>query len=402
MRRVSIALITVVAATTALAATSARPERPLLEARAVIPANTFAPGPTSGQFIGPGPINGVSVPFLNQQPVQGISAVLRAEPGSFWIMEDNGYGAKENSSDFLLRMYHVTPNWETAAGGPGTVSIGAFIQLHDPDHRIPWGIVNGATAERVLTGGDFDLESVRRTKDGTLWFGDEFGPFLLHTDENGKVLEAPVSLPGVKSPQNPTLAPGEVANLPRSRGFEGMAISKDGKTLYPMLEGAITTDPDQRRRLIYEFDLQTESYTGRTWQVRFEQPEYSLGDLTALDEHRLLLIERDPPSGPAAAFKRIFVLDLRDVTADGFLVKHDAVDLLDIADAALISLPARPGDFGLGNPFKFPFETIESVLPLDGERLLVINDNNFPFSAGRNPTLPDDDEFIIVRTGNIK
>ena len=243
---------------------------------------------------------------------------------------------------------------------------------------------------------------MRRAKDGTLWFGDEFGPFLLHTDSEGKVLQAPIPLPGVKSPQNPTLGPAEAPNLPRSRGFEGMAISKDGKTLYPMLEGALTTDPDQRRRFIYEFDLRTERYTGRFWQVRFADPSYSLGDLTELDENRLLMIERDPAFGPAATFKRIFVLDLRDVGADGFLVKEPAVDLLNIADPSLISLPARPGDFGLGNPFRFPFETIESVLPLDAERLLVVNDNNYPFSAGRNASLPDDTELIVVRVHSLK
>jgi hypothetical protein len=64
--------------------------------------------------------------------------------------------------------------------------------------------------------------------------------------------------------------------------------------------------------------------------------------------------------------------------------------------------PARAGDFGLGDPFRFPFQTIESVLPLDAERLLVINDNNYPFSAGRNPALPDDTELIVVRTGSLK
>jgi hypothetical protein len=253
----------------------------VLEARAVLPADTFAPGPISGQFITGGLRSG---PFPGQ-PVQGISAVLAAEPGSFWVMEDNGYGAKENSADFLLRMYHVTPHWETADGGPGTVYLGSFIQLRDPAHQIPWPIVNGSTAERALT--------------------------------------------------------------------------------------------------------------------HFEQPGNSLGDLTALDEHRFLMIERDQPGGPAAQFKHVFVLDLRDVGDDGFLVKRDAVDLLDIADPNLISLPARSGDFGLGETFKLPFETIESVLLLDGGRLLVIDDNNYPFSAGRNPSLPDDTEFIVVRAGSL-
>jgi hypothetical protein len=397
MRRTTLLLGLALAALAGTAVAFAGAPAPTLVARAVIPADTFAPGPVSGQFI----TGGLRPHPFPSQPVQGISAVLAAEPGSYWVMEDNGYGAKDNSADFLLRMYHVTPDWETEKGGPGTVAIGSYIQLHDPDHRIPWPIVN-ATGDRALTGADFDIESVRKVKDGTLWFGDEFGPFLIHTDADGKLLEAPISLPGVKSPQNPTLAPGETPNLPRSRGFEGMALSKDGEILYPMLEGALTTDPDQRHRVIHEFDLRTETYTGRTWNVEFTAPGNSLGDLTALDEHRLLMIERDPPAGPAAAYKRIFVLDLRDVGADGFLVKHQVVDLLDIADPNLISPPARPGDFGLGDPFKFPFETIESVLPLDGERLLVINDNNYPFSAGRNPNLPDDDEFIVIRTGALK
>jgi hypothetical protein len=49
-----------------------------------------------------------------------------------------------------------------------------------------------------------------------------------------------------------------------------------------MLEGALTTDVDQRRRLIFEFDLASESYTGRTWQVRFEDPGNSPRDPSRL------------------------------------------------------------------------------------------------------------------------
>jgi hypothetical protein len=72
-----------------------------------------------------------------------------------------------------------------------------------------------------------------------------------------------------------------------------------------------------------------------------------------------------------------------------------AAVVLDIADPALISLPARPGDFGLGDPFKMPYITIESVLPVGGGRLAIVNDTNFG-SRGRNPTLPDYSDFIVV------
>ena len=68
-------------------------------------------------------------------------------------------------------------------------------------------------SKRLLTGGDFDIESFREAHDGTFWFGDEFGPFLLHTDRFGRVLEKPIPLPDVQSPDNPFLG-GGTPNLP--------------------------------------------------------------------------------------------------------------------------------------------------------------------------------------------
>jgi len=381
---VGVAAVCLGAAVVVGAATAGAPDRPVLEGRAVLPAATFAPGPPSGAFIGGPTINGVSVPFASQ-PVQGFSAVLPAEPGSYWVMPDNGYGAKANSPDF-----------KTAKGGTGTVSVGEFIQLRDPDHKIPFAITR---SDRLLTGADFDIESVRKVKDGTLWFGDEFGPFLIHTDASGVMLEAPIPLPGVQAPEDPFLV--GTPNLPSSGGFEGMAMSIDGKTLYPMLEKALTGDDPQLRR-INEFDIADRAYTGHRWWYRLDQGSVSIGDFTQLDQHRFLVIERDNNQGAAAVIKRIYEVDLRDVAPDGTLVKHLAADLMNIADPAGISLPGRPGDIDLGNPFGFPYVTIEDVLPLDAERMLVVNDNNFPFSTGRNPGRPDDNDFVVIRTSSLK
>ena len=172
---------------------------PILLARAILPSDAYQPGPPSGAAIAPN--NGVTPPFPGQ-PIPGFSAVLDAGHGEFWGMPDNGYGAKGNSADFLLRLYRIRPDFKTADGGSGTVEVRGFLQLRDPDGKIPFALTR---PDRLLTGADFDLESVRRAKDGTFWFGEEFGPFLLHTDATGKVLEAPIPLPGVQSPQNPFL-----------------------------------------------------------------------------------------------------------------------------------------------------------------------------------------------------
>jgi hypothetical protein len=43
-------------------------------------------------------------PFTDLQPVQGFSSVLRESNGDFLVMSDNGFGAEENSADYLLRV----------------------------------------------------------------------------------------------------------------------------------------------------------------------------------------------------------------------------------------------------------------------------------------------------------
>jgi hypothetical protein len=162
-----------------------------LQGFASLPADTFADGPPSGRGIS---ANGRSGPFPGQ-PVQGFSGVQFADQNTFWFMPDNGYGAKENSSDFLLRVYRVDPNFQGTPGGDGNVDLLNFVQFADPDRKVPFKIVNEATGDRALTGADFDIESLVIAQDGTFWVGDEFGPFLLHFDATGKLLEAPIATP---------------------------------------------------------------------------------------------------------------------------------------------------------------------------------------------------------------
>jgi glycerophosphoryl diester phosphodiesterase len=166
---------------------------------ASLPADTFAEGPDSGADNGSGqPIsaNGRTGSFEGQ-PVQGFSGVQVADGDTFYFLSDNGFGAKNNSADFLLRIQKATPNFKTASGGDGSVALEGFIQLSDHDGKISWDIVNGGTPDRHLTGADFDPESIVLASDGTFWIGEEFGPYLLHFDASGKLLEAPIPTPNI-------------------------------------------------------------------------------------------------------------------------------------------------------------------------------------------------------------
>lgn len=176
-----------------------------LKGFASLPADTLAGGPPSGADNGsidaiarlqPVAANGRTGPFPGQ-PVQGFSGVQFADGnGSFWFLSDNGFGSKENSADYLLRIYKIDPNFTGIESGNGSVvPTEVFIQLADPHHLIPFEIVNEGTEERLLTRADFDIESFVLTPDGSIWIGDEFGPFLLQFDANGVLQQAPIPTP---------------------------------------------------------------------------------------------------------------------------------------------------------------------------------------------------------------
>jgi hypothetical protein len=394
-------------------ARAAEPKRATLVGYAVLPATAVLPGPTSGQFIESA--NGVVVPFRGAQPVQGVSSVIPGpRPGHYLALQDNGFGARSNSPDALLRWLVVEPRWRTSRGGAGEVAVREAVALADPHGRAPFATVSTQDAYPdsevpvpaeiraggLLTGADFDPEAFRQLPDGTFWLGDEFGPWLLHVDPRGGLLETPVGPPGVRSPEHPDAA-ARGATLPRSRGFEGLALSPDGRTLWPMLEGTVAGDPEGTLR-IYEFDTRTRAFatdtaTGepRVRRYRLESPDHAIGELTALDARRFVVVERDGRAGEEARFKRIYRIDLDRAGPDGALAKSLLVDLLDVADPDDLDRDGRAC-------FRFPFATIESVLPMDAATLLVAADNNFPFGAARVPGTADATEFILVHVPELR
>ena len=401
MKLVSVLAAVAVASAGGNASASAGGAEPVLEGRAVLPVETYAPGPPSGTFLAPGTVNGILFP-LPSQPVQGLSAIVAGrQPGEYLAMPDNGFGAKANSRDFRIRAYSISPDFKTAQGGTGSIEVRDFIEFRDPNRLIGFPLVNEATTDRVLTGGDIDPESLQRGHDGDYWVGDEFGPWILHFDAEGVLVDPPFAMPGgLMSPNNPFLA--GAASQPNSRGIEAMALTPDGRKLYAALEGATVADPDRSRRHIFEFATGEEAFTGRTWEYRTEQPGHFVSDAWALDQHRLVVIERDGGLGVTARFRGVYLVDLRRVGADGFLEKHLAVDLTAVPDPDLVSLPAlHAGDLGLGDPFWVMCESVEAVHVIDGARLLVGCDNNFP-NKGRNPGLADDNELIVVKVPGLK
>jgi hypothetical protein len=430
MPRVSL-VVTLLIATSALFASDEIVE---LRGWAEIPSTYRHPGPVSGQFATGA--NGVTPPYSGQ-PIPGFSGIIPSlVPGTFIGLPDNGYGAQGNSADFVLGFYEITPTFKTTGDGTtsrGPVSVNRFTPFSDPTgyldpSYITDGPVYGRTnyyplpalqivvdpsikTRHLLTGADFDVESIARMDDGTFWVGEEFGPYLLHFDANGFLLRPPVRHPVLRAPQNPQNTPQNPANLPSSRGFESMTRNADGSKLYVTTEASINSEPDKRMLVMYEFDTETEQYTGRTFRYAKDSSNvitgndnnatniFVTGDMTHVTADRYIIIERDdfqgPPNSPnPPRQKKLYLFDLGE-TGGGVLKKRLLVDLLDIDDPRDIGGPLTgiPDD-----RFNFPLQSVESVTPIDDFTLLVGLDNNYPGGNGRVPGTPDGTEIITLHS----
>ena len=335
---------------------------------------------------------------------------------------DNGFGAQANSADAVLRAYALEVNWRTRKGGAGTINPAdwdsgrdrsAFdattrLELNDMRHKLTVPVqanyayyynnpanppvAPAIRAGRLLTGADFDIESIRRDRHGNYWFGDEFGPYLIKTDANGTVLRSEIPMPGVFAPENKAVVAGTaVANLGSSRGFEGMAINSSGTKLYTLLEGTVGGDPAKTLR-IDEFDISSEKYTGRRFIYTLDPEGTNIGDMVAVDDRRFIVLERNGSTVTAptpAPFKKVYLIDIEDVADGGVARKMELVDLMKLADPFDLN-----GDGS--QTFTFPYVTIENVLILDARTLLVVNDNNFPYGGGRE-LASDNTEFLRIR-----
>jgi hypothetical protein len=416
-----------------------------LAGHVVIPANTMITAPqaaptdlkSAGKFTtgkrvqklesiegqSAGRPTGIKLPFKGQ-PIQGHSGIKRMPDGTYWILTDNGAGSKANSPDFMLYLNHYKIDF--ASGKADRLKT---IFLHDPDRKVPFRILHESTKQRYLTGSDFDTESFQFAG-GHLWIGDEFGPYLIKADLNGKVIEVfETFIDGklIKSPDHFTVTSPALPTdfvkfqLRRSKGYEGMASSKDGSKLYALLEGALWDDDakamenlDGKQYLrIVEFDVKANKWTGRHWKYMLEANNHAIGDFNMIDDTMGLIIERDNGEGTAdkacpegqkrqdcfhdlAKFKRVYKIELTEANAGSTVRKVGSVDLLKIQDPR--KLARKPLNDGV---FTFPFFTIENVDIVDSKHIVIGNDNNLPFSSSREPNKADDNELILLEVSEL-
>ena len=178
-------------------------------------------------------------------------------------------------------------------------------------------------------GRAFDPEGlVIHPKTGNLLVSDEYGPSLIEFDRNGNLLRR-FTTPANLIPRNaatgtPNFAgdAGNTAGKRTNRGFEGLAISPDGKFSYAMLQSAMLDEGGGNGvySRIVKFDNATGLAVGQyAYRMDTSGQGRGISSLVALGNDKFLVLERNNRGiGVGAtispADKAVYEIDLATAT----------------------------------------------------------------------------------------
>ena len=245
-----------------------------------------------------------------------------------------------------------------------------------------------------LNPNGLDTEGLVRTTAGDFWIGEEYSPSILHVDRTGKVIKRyiPEGLPleGTDYPVAKVL-PVIYGKRKINRGFEGIALSGDEKTLYLVLQSPLL-NPDRktgeasRNSRVLVFDIPSEKVTAE-YVYRFDvskefdpnpkntPDEMKLSGVIAMNPTTLLVLERTD------LVAKLYSVDLSQATnilGSKWNDAKTAPTLEALADPATAGVRVLPKTLVLDlSSIKGMPEKIEGIALLDQNTLAVSNDNDF-------------------------
>lgn len=352
----------------------------------------------------------------------------------FWMVADRGQNGQievdgENRRTFPVPDY--TPLILRVQAKDGALIVLDAIPIVNQDGEPVTGLPNlegideapfdYAAAEQLDYNPDgLDVEGMVRAADGSFWLADEYRPSLVKVDASGKVLTRYVpegiALPGAGYPVEATL-PAIYATRQNNRGFEGVALSGDGTTLFVLLQSPLANPDD---------DAGEDSRAGRILAVDsasgepvaeyvypFEaaegfdpsmddndQDEMKLSALVWLDEHTLLVLERTDEVARLYTVDLSGATDILGSTWDDAATAPSLEDVDDLAAAGVTPLP-KTLLVDLEALAEMP-DKIEGVTVVDDQTIAVANDNDFDIGAfdeaGRNVGEGKQSHLLLIQT----
>jgi phytase-like protein len=218
-----------------------------------------------------------------------------------------------------------------------------------------------------------DTEGIAASRDGGFWIADEYGPSLLRTGADGTIefrwipVGSAQRFVGADYPVIETL-PSLAASRRLNRGFEGIALAPDERSLYVAFQSALEGEAAKHGVRLWQLDVRDGRLLGQ-WHYPFDEPFSFLRDgalgpfewpdlkvceLVCVNDARLLVLER----GSATT-------KLYSVTLDE---KHTASAASPLLVKSLLLNSDEHPEIGVD---------IEGVALLSPRTLLLVNDNDF-------------------------
>ncbi|MCS2170447.1 esterase-like activity of phytase family protein [Scandinavium sp. TWS1a] len=239
---------------------------------------------------------------------------------------------------------------------------------------------------KTLTGDNRGLDTEGITPDGKggFWLCDEYGPFMINVDSNGKIIakHGPQALDGEKS------VAGGLPNIIKwrqpNRGFEGITRMPDGRII-AAVQSTLDIDGKSKKKALFTRLVSFDPATGKTAMYGYpidnvysKNSDAKIGDIVALDNDHILLIEQGGDKDDVMR-NNIYKVDLSqasDLAAfdkPGEYPEFDSADQLATRGITLANKTLVVDLRKLG----WKQEKAEGMALIDDKTLAVANDNDF-------------------------
>lgn len=212
-----------------------------------------------------------------------------------------------------------------------------------------------------------DPEGIAIDKDGNFWISDEYGPFIIKVDKNGKILEKLEPGNGL-----PEIVKHRIPN----RGIEGLTIDKNGN-IYAAVQSTLNVDGKTKDTAIFirVLKINPDTKEVKTFAYPIDKNYKSnsaakIGDIYAVDENKLLIIEQGKQKGKMENL--IYLVDFSkadDITTLGNLESKGNNLKIKLGEKKLVVDLRKHG---------WDTEKAEGLTLLpDNKTIAIINDNDF-------------------------
>jgi hypothetical protein len=314
--------------------------------------------------------------------------------GIAWTGDGNRYlmiadrGPKDGAVPYRCRFH--TFDIPVKAGEPIKPRLLSTTLLTAPGGKPYIGLAT-AFGDGARDGLRLDPEGIRVGRNGNLFVSDEYGPFVIEFDRDGKqrrLLRVPdkfeVDKPGATDEEERR---NNKSGRQPNRGMEGLAISPGGGKLFGIMQSVLMQDGDLDPKKGYVvgvnvriLEIDTKSGATREFVYPLDDPRHGINEILAINDREFLVLERDNKAGKQAVFKKLFRIDVSGATDVSQVAKLPAKGLPEGVKAVakkpfLDLLDPAYGLAGKDLPEKFEGMAFGPDLP-DGRHLLLVTTDN--------------------------